>query len=337
MNLPEQIRRTLSRNEDPWQPVIAAWLAEVGQRSGSERTPAEYRSYLARFLDLVGDPARATSAHVHAFAYGPGATGRQPSPSTTIVRLAAIRSFYDFAKRMGLVDDNPTQGVRRPRNQEPMPRGVSGNELQKLLSVIPDSPEGLRDRAIILTATLTGLRRTEVISLTAGCLSRDDSGRVYYVARVKGGQERRRELPPPALAAMVEALEARGERLEGLGAEDYIFRIAASTFYDNLRRYGRRAGLGNLRIHDLRHSAAKLRRETGGSIEDVSGFLGHRNISTTARYLARLEGEQDSGWQGAARALGLDGQAEAPPAPEQAPPDMPESIREKIRRAFEGG
>ena len=54
-----------------WQTVAGAWLAEVASRTGSPRTPQEYVRYLARFLDLVGDPSQATTAHVHAFAYGP--------------------------------------------------------------------------------------------------------------------------------------------------------------------------------------------------------------------------------------------------------------------------
>ena len=56
---------------------------------------------------------------------------------------------------------------------------------------------------------------------------------------------------------------------------------------------------------ELRYTATKLRREHRASIEDVSAFLGHRSIATTARYLARLEGEQDNGWQGVAQSLGV--------------------------------
>ena len=57
--------------------------------------------------------------------------------------------------------------------------------------------------------------------------------------------------------------------------------------------------------HVLRHSAAKLRRQSGASIEDVGALLGHRNLFTTARYLARMEGERDTGWHGVAAALGV--------------------------------
>ena len=76
-----------------------------------------------------------------------------------IVRLAAISGFYDFARRMGLVDTNPAADVKRPRARQSAPRGLEAEELRRLLDVIPDTPGGKRDRAIILTATLAGLRR----------------------------------------------------------------------------------------------------------------------------------------------------------------------------------
>ena len=58
-----------------------------------------------------------------------------------------------------------------------------------------------------------------------------------------------------------------------------------------------RAGLDGLKPHDLLHTAAKLRRNNGASIEDVGALLGHRSIATTATYLACMEGEEDKGWR----------------------------------------
>ena len=286
-----------------WDGVQGAWLAEVTQRTGSPRTPQEYGRYLVRFLATVGDPGQATPAHVHAFAYGTGPSGREPSPSTVVVRLAALKGFYDFARRMGLVESNPADDVKRPKARQPAPRGLELEELRRLLEVIPDTPGGKRDRAIILTAVLAGLRRREILSLRAGDLTRN--GAVYYTVRVKGGQERRRELPAPAFNAIVDALEAQGRPLESLAPGERIFDIAHQTYYAYLRKHARRAGLAGLKPHDLRNTAAKLRRNNGASIEDVSAFLGHRNIATTAIYLARMEGEDDNGWQGVADALGV--------------------------------
>ncbi len=121
----------------------------------------------------------------------------------------------------------------------------------------------------------------------------------------RGGIQRHRELPPPALTAILQALAARGATLETLAPEAPLFDVSHQGFYANLRRYAKNAGLAGVTPHVLRHSAAKLRRQSGASIEDVGALLGHRNLFTTARYLARMEGERDTGWQGVAAALGV--------------------------------
>ena len=109
-----------------WEAVAGAYLAEVAQRTGSERTPVEYGRYIRRFLEGAGDPFAVEPASVHAFAYGPGPSGKPPSESTVSVRLAALRGFYDFARRMRLIERNPADDVRRPRNDDPTPRGLEG-------------------------------------------------------------------------------------------------------------------------------------------------------------------------------------------------------------------
>jgi integrase/recombinase XerD len=287
-----------------WEAIALAYLAEAEQRTGSIRTPREYGRYIARFLADVDDPATVTPAHVHGFAYGKGLSGKAPSPSTVSVRLAALRGFYDFARRMRMIDRNPADDVKRPRNSDPTPRGLTGDELRRLLAETGNTPAGVRDRALIITAVLTGLRRAEVLALRAGDLELRGAS-TYYHVRTKGGAQRFRELPAPALHAICDALTAQRTPLETLPAGAPLFAISSHGFYKNLRAYAKRAGLSGVTPHALRHSAAKLRRDSGASIEDVGSFLGHRSLHTTSRYLQRLEGEHDAGWHGAAAALGV--------------------------------
>src|SRR5437773_7022849 len=74
--------------------------------------------------------------------------------------------------------------------------------------------------------------------------------------------------------------------------------LTSGTFYGNLRRYLRKAGLPLAGVHIFRHSAAKLRRDVGESIEDVSRFLDHSSLAVTTTYLRRLEGQEDQSWGG---------------------------------------
>ena len=120
------------------------------------------------------------------------------------------------------------------------------------------------------------------------------------------GHQRHRELPAPAYRAIQTALKELGTPLETLAPDAPLFPIGGEGFRVNLKRYAKRAGLEGVSPHVLRHSAAKLRRDTGATIEDIGTFLGHRSLHTTSRYLARLEGEHDTGWYGVAAALGVD-------------------------------
>ena len=282
---------------------MAAFLEERAARTGSRRTVETYGRTVRRFMGTVSEPGSATPLDVHRFAYGLTVDGHEPSPSTVLTRLAAIGGLYEFAVRMRVIEENPAVAVRRPTVRLAPPRGLTATDIQRLLAVIPDTPAGLLDRALIVTALLTGLRRSELVSLELSHPA--ESSMVFYEVRTKGGAIRRRELPSPAWAAIVTAAEARGATVLGSGAR--AFPLSDSTFAAHLKRHATAAGLNEVTCHALRHSAAKLRRDAGASIEDVSAFLGHVSIATTAGYLRRLEDEKDAGWEAVALAIGLQG------------------------------
>ena len=79
--------------------------------------------------------------------------------------------------------------------------------------------------------------------------------------------------------------------------------MSAHGLYLNLRRYFRTAKLPPSGVNVFRHSAAKLRRDVGETVEEVSRFLDHANLAVTTTYLRRLEGEEDSGWRKVAALL----------------------------------
>jgi integrase len=285
-----------------WDGAIRAFLAEKERRTGSGRTAEEYGRVLTRFFEGVSKtPDAIAPDQVFTFAYGPGPSGKEPSPATINLRLAALSSLYAFLLRMGLMDRNPCDRVQRSRQEPSPPKGLDREEIKRLFAAIPDTAAGQRDRAIILTCLLTGRRRAEVMGLRVGDLSRNKA--IYYSYRGKGGKVRRRELPEPCFLAILGALRAFGKDLATMESDEPLFNVSAHGFYLNLRRYLRKAGLPAGGIHVLRHSAAKLRRDVGESIEDVSRFLDHSSLAVTTVYLRRLEGEEDNGWRKVAALL----------------------------------
>ena len=294
-----------------WTQTVVAFLAEKQRRSGSRRTVEGYARMLWPFLDRVGSPDQVTPAHVLAWAHGIGASGREPASATVGARIACLSSYFRFLIRMNVTASNPCDALERPRSAPSIPRGLSSDEVRRLLAVVPDTVAGRRDRALLLAFVLTGRRRTEVISLTAGDISLEGET-AFYSYRGKGGKRGRRELPRPAFEALGATLADAGLSLTEMDPPASLWQAAAgprgvtgSTFYARFRRYLRMAGLPPAGLHVLRHTAAKLRRDAGVSIEAVSSFLDHSSLAVTSVYLRRLEGEADVAWFDVAVAIGV--------------------------------
>jgi integrase/recombinase XerD len=212
---------------------------------------------------------------------------------------------------MELVASNPCDALERPRHIPPAARGLSAAEVRRLLAVVPDDLAGRRDRAILLTLVLTGRRRSEVLNLTAGDLSLE-GGTAFYGYRGKGGKTGRRELPRPAGEAILRTLVDAGRSLATMAPGESLWQagagpkgVSSATFYGRFRRYLAAAGLPPSGIHLLRHTAAKLRRDAGESVEAVSAFLDHSSLAVTTVYLRRLEGVADRAWADVAAAIGV--------------------------------
>jgi site-specific recombinase XerD len=268
---------------------------------------------LFQFFGALGKtPDQVVATEVFGFAHGVGLSGKQPGSVTIGARIACISSFYRFLIRIGLVAANPCDALERPREIPARPRGLNASDIQKLLGVIPDTPVRLRDRTIVLFLTLTGRRRSEVLSLKAGDLVRDGDA-IFYSYRGKGGKAGKRELPQPAYQAIRTALTAFGKDMATMQPDESLWPssadsgrgITSGTFYGALRKYLKPAGLPPGGVHLFRHSAAKLRREAGQSVEEVSRFLDHSSLAVTSVYLRQLEGDRDTSWQHVADSIGV--------------------------------
>ncbi|MEO6045003.1 MAG: tyrosine-type recombinase/integrase [Tepidiformaceae bacterium] len=308
------ISQQLTVDSDPsaWQQALYAFLAEKERRSGSRRTVESYSRMLQHFFGRVGKtPEQVTSPDVLGWAHGIGLSGRTPSAITIGARTACLSSFYKFLIRMSIVTGNPCDALERPKIQPSPARGYTATDVQKILAVIPDTVAGRRDRAIVLTLVMTGRRRSEVINLKAKDVTVEDE-RAFYSYRGKGGKQGRREMPRPAYLAVLATLADVDKTLATMQSSESLWQagaaergVTSATFYNRLRKYMVAAGLPPTGVHILRHTAAKLRRDAGESIESVSQFLDHSSLAVTTVYLRRLEGVEDLSWSKVAEAIGI--------------------------------
>jgi integrase/recombinase XerC len=304
--------RAAPTDPSAWQNALYAFLAEKERRSGSRRTVESYSRMLQHFFGRTGKtPDQVVSPDVLSWAHGIGLSGHEPSAITIGARVACLSSFYKFLIRMSMVTGNPCDALERPKIQTSPARGYTAADVQKVLGAIPDTVAGRRDRAIVLMLVMTGRRRSEVIALRAKDITVEDD-RAFYSYRGKGGKQGRRELPRPAFEAILATVSDASKSIVTMEADESLWQagagrrgVTSATFYTRLRKYMVAAGLPPTGVHVLRHTAAKLRRDAGESIESVSAFLDHSSLAVTTTYLRRLEGVEDHGWGRVAEAIGL--------------------------------
>ena len=243
-------------------------LATFLERSGSDLGAAAYQQ-LRRWL-----------AHLSTRGYARSSISR---------KAAAVRSFYRFAARRGLVSKNPASMLSGPRVPALLPPVLKAGEASRLVEApVADDPWTMRDRAVLELLYAAGLRVSELCDLDVDDLDLDRRR-----VRVMGKGSKEREVPIGDSAA--DALQAylSGARTataaQGSGHALFLNRRGKRLGPRNVRalveKY-RREILAGRRVspHTLRHSFATHLMEGGADIRAVQELLGHASLATTQRY-----------------------------------------------------
>lgn len=211
--------------------------------------------------------------------------------AATIARkLAAIKAFYRFMTAEGYMDANPAEVVEAGTKGIKLPRVLSEDEVVRLLNQ-PDitTAEGFRDRTMLEVLYATGMRVSELISLT---LERVDLNMKYIIAFGKGSKERIVPLGSVAAEFLQQYLEKVRPKLMHEDRNTNIVFLAfggheltRQRFWQIIRAYGRKANINKaLTPHILRHSFATHLLDNGADLRSVQELLGHSDISTTQIY-----------------------------------------------------
>ncbi len=319
---------------DDWQQCHDFFLQQLYERSGSLESLATYQGLLRRFFVFTGKlPGDVLYSDTLAF-IGQRSTSRrnfgQPvSASTHNQRLCVLRSFYLFASTFEVNGVPlyqkvlPTTGIHYSKRAF-NPRYLTIEELERFFSVIPHTPKGERDRVMYLLYFWLGRRRAELARLqwkdihTATVVDANGARRFVHVysyrSKGAGRQVKTKEIPPAAWNALSSYLTSSG-RLASMKSESYLFisihpgngRRGGAAVSQNVPlhpdyinnefvRYCKLAGLPlGLTLHSLRHTASRLRYESGSDLRTVQQFLDHSSIATTDLYVRTLTGVADPG------------------------------------------
>ncbi len=277
--------------------LIDELLTEMREaRGAAARTVTGYGKDLQQCMQFVRERRLARSwvevkpAHVRRFLAD---LHERDYARTSIARkLSALRALYRYGKARGKLSSDPTIGIRAPRQRRRLPRFLYPEEVEKLLAA-PDgsTPLGLRDRALLETLYSTGLRVSELVSLTAAQCEGASEVRVMG----KGGRERLVVLGRPAQGAIERYLEEGRPRLlarrkEEAEEERLFLNVRGGRLSDRgarraVQRHVLRAcAQHNIGPHALRHTFATHLLEAGADLRAVQELLGHASLSSTQIY-----------------------------------------------------
>ncbi len=251
-----------------------------------------YRRDLQDWLEFAAERERAvTSAsidsvlslflvHMH---------DRGLSPRSMARKSSALKGFYKFLQREGLVETDPTALLERPKIGRPLPKVLSQQEMEKILQQ-PDvsTAFGLRDRAILELLYATGIRESELIDLKLGNLN---AAAEFLTVIGKGGRERIVPVGMYAINAVNDYL-IKGRPVlckditeRTLFLNPYGKAMSRMGLWKIIRKYALMAGINrDVSPHIFRHSCATHMLEGGASIMAVQEMLGHVDVSTTQIY-----------------------------------------------------
>ena len=305
--------------------VVRAWLHECGKNS--QRTEQAYDAYMLSFrcyLSIIGydvflpmrkPPHDADQEHKDTISYAAQAwastpnsrTGRAVSNSTHNLRLSAISSFYTYAIiHHECYGPNPMDAIKRMRR--PMYKGVAplpykNGEVVAALDAIPlDTPNGIRDKALLSLTLYTGRRLADIASLTFADMRISATQIAITWPHMKGDKEGKNILEKKRTPAYADVMHWIREHHTSQGL---VFYSLSNNHYGQQLTPQAIGQICNKwfetsRFHRLRHTFAAAYLSAGGDVLGLQKALGHSNLGVTSVYAHSLD-DGTNEYQGAMR------------------------------------
>ena len=266
---------------------IAAFLTT---RSGySHNSNAAYQRDLLLFSEFctnqgILDSRKVDTAAVRMFV---SEQHRKGKSGKTLARfLSSLRAFFQYQVDKGQRKNNPALDIRAPKSPRKLPHTLDVDQTSALLDGTPESFTELRDTAMWELMYSSGLRVSELVSVTVSQIDLKN-GEVRVIG--KGNKERVVPVGKPAITALNAWLKSRTAVTELEEQRVFVSKqgrgLTSRTVQKRLKTWALKRGIDfNVHPHMLRHSFATHLLESSGDLRAVQELLGHSNISTTQVY-----------------------------------------------------
>jgi len=248
----------------------------------------DIKKYLM-FLDSRNNRSIATSTRLDLLAFINGEKKRGLSSRSCARALSCVKTFFKFLVQDGVLKKSPILDVETPRLEKQLPSVLSVDEVEALIAA-PDTDTslGLRDRALFELLYATGLRVSELVSLTVNAINVEAG---FVLVMGKGSKERVIPVGEEALKWLRRYLLEARQLILRTRTSKYLFtnrfgaRLSRQGFWKIVKKYCLKAGIvKKISPHTLRHSFASHLLAGGADLRSVQTMLGHEDISTTQIY-----------------------------------------------------
>lgn len=205
--------------------------------------------------------------------------------------LTPIKGFFKYLTKENYLEYNPASEMELPRKERRLPRTIlTIEEIERIMSE-PDieTPEGIRDRAILETLYSTGLRRMELTNLKLYDI--DGNRMILFIKEGKGKQDRVIPIGERAIKWILKYREDIRYMMEAPLSEDYLFLTDYGEPYNRsvlskmVKGYMNKAEVNYQgSCHLFRHAMATHMLENGADIRFIQAMLGHGDLNSTQIY-----------------------------------------------------
>lgn len=297
----QETRNTIQRVEK----AIKSYLASCRANGLSVGTIANYERITKKYMDFLKQEGYDEASKSSVNDWKVSLTEAGVKITTVNLYMGILKSFFDFAVQLELVDKSPVLPTLMPSKKavsmakkKPYTKLLTSAEFQKILT--SDRPKGVpaikwtRNRAILVVFLTSGLRNSELRDLRMRDISFEKG--TITVENGKGGKSRLCAFPKVSQDILREYLES-GYRPNNLGADDYVF----GTNEDGWKQFDRFTlsqlvqrniklitGRDDCRSHSLRHANASWLLSNGLNMDALSELMGHSSTAVTKIYAERL-------------------------------------------------
>ena len=198
--------------------------------------------------------------------------------------ISSLKNFYKYLFKNGITNTNYFESVQSPKIGETLPKALTPEDVEKLLSFEPKTFSDARDKAFLELLYSSGLRVSEAVSVNISSFESDFN---FVKVLGKGNKERMIPVGKYAKDAIVTWLNIRDNNInstDALFTNKYGNRISVRAMQQRIYKISVAQGMSPVSPHMLRHSFATHILESSGDLRSIQEMLGHSSLSTTQIY-----------------------------------------------------